>query len=67
MLCRGEINKILICDIGDQITKHAYASKGTQIVYWNPNLHKNKEIQPIWKVHLKIEFILDRVIFDTID
>lgn len=48
-------------------TKHAFASKGTQIVYLNPNLRKNEEIQQIWKAHFKIEFMFDRVIFYTID
>ena len=40
--------------------KYVFASKSIHAVYLNPNLQKYSSIQPIWKVHLNNELILDR-------
>lgn len=37
-LCQGEIEIIVIRDMGDQYTNHVFTSKGTLVVYSNPNL-----------------------------
>jgi hypothetical protein len=42
------------------ITKYKLASKGTQVVYLNPNFQQLWDIEPILILYLMNELILDR-------
>lgn len=66
ILCEGENENILICDIEDHYAKYLFASKGTRAVYRTQIFKNIKTFTRFWKVLLKDELILDSVIFHRI-
>jgi len=53
----------LIWNIDEKNKCYVFVSKGTHVMYSNPNLREHEGVEPIWKVCWKIELFLDKTTF----